>query len=211
VPFRVFGPRCSPQDVAARRRPLKRWLLVQSTEPVNASRSLVPRDHLAVSRFLGCVVLNRRAALATLSNQCTLSSSFARLQSVAQHVLACRSNRQAPLVGFRSLQHTQARRSTGCGRLPCIRYGPPSGFGYPLGGLRPPSPGRFCFTPAALMGFALRSFLLSEGIHPVSGAERPTYRLTRRCSRRRKAMGRPNRPRFLGFDPFESPSQQAGV
>jgi hypothetical protein len=42
----------------------------------------------------------------------------------------------------------------------------------------PPSPGRFYFTPAALMGFALRSFLLSEGIRCVSGAERPTYRLT---------------------------------
>jgi hypothetical protein len=27
----------------------------------------------------------------------------------------------------------------------------------------------------------------------------------------RKAMGRPNRPRFLGFDPFESPLRQAGV
>jgi hypothetical protein len=44
------------------------------------------------------------------------------------------------------------------------RYVPPSGFGYPLGGLLPPSPCRFSFAPAALMGFALRSFLLSKGI-----------------------------------------------
>jgi hypothetical protein len=37
------------------------------------------------------------------------------------------------------------------------RYVPPSGFGCPLGGLLPPSPCRFCFAPAALMGFTLRS------------------------------------------------------
>jgi len=43
------------------------------------------------------------------------------------------------------------------------RYVPPSGFGYPPDGLRPSIPCRFCFTPAALMGFTLRSFLLSKG------------------------------------------------
>jgi hypothetical protein len=37
------------------------------------------------------------------------------------------------------------------------RRHPPSGFDYPLGGLIPSMPGRFCFAPAALMGFALRS------------------------------------------------------
>jgi hypothetical protein len=50
---------------------------------------LVPRSHFAVGRFLGCVVFLRRAALTTLSDQCTLSSSFAFLQSIAQHNLAC--------------------------------------------------------------------------------------------------------------------------
>jgi hypothetical protein len=48
------------------------------------------------------------------------------------------------------------------------RYVPPSGFGYPLGGLRPSIPCRFCFTPAALMGFTLRSFLLPKGIRRYS-------------------------------------------
>lgn len=39
-------------------------------------------------------------------------------------------------------------------RVSQARYVPPSGFGYPLDGLLPPSPCRPCFMPAALMGFA---------------------------------------------------------
>jgi hypothetical protein len=53
------------------------------------------------------------------------------------------------------------------------RYVPPSGFGYPLGGLLPPSPCRLFFAPAALLGFALRSFLLPEGIPRVSAQKDP--------------------------------------
>jgi hypothetical protein len=40
---------------------------------------------------------------------------------------------------------------------------PSSGFGYPRDGLRPSVPRRLCFAPAALLGFTLRSFLLSRG------------------------------------------------
>jgi hypothetical protein len=43
------------------------------------------------------------------------------------------------------------------------RYVPSSGFGYPLDGLLPSNPCRSCFIPAALMGFTLRSVLLTEG------------------------------------------------
>jgi hypothetical protein len=43
-------------------------------------------------------------------------------------------------------------------------YVPPLGFGYPLGGLLPPSPSRFCLTPGALLGLTLRSIPLSQGI-----------------------------------------------
>jgi len=75
-------------------------------------------------------------------------------------------------VGFRSLQHIRAWRSThAAGAADC--FVPPSGFGYPLGGLRPPRPCGFCFAPAALLGFALRSFLLSEGTRRVSGRMDP--------------------------------------
>jgi hypothetical protein len=41
------------------------------------------------------------------------------------------------------------------------RYVPPSGFGYPPDGLLPAGPCRFSFAPAALLGFTLRSILLS--------------------------------------------------
>jgi hypothetical protein len=64
--------------------------------------------------------------------------------------------------------HIPSARSDSEVHLPraCLtRYVPPSGFGHPLGGLLPPSPSRFSFAPAALMGFTLRSFPLSQGIH----------------------------------------------
>jgi hypothetical protein len=63
---------------------------VQSFGPVEVPRLLVPRSHFAVGRFLGYVVFLRRATLVTLSDQCVLSSSFAFLQSFAQHDLARR-------------------------------------------------------------------------------------------------------------------------
>jgi len=53
------------------------------------------------------------------------------------------------------------------------RYGPPSGFGYPLDGFRPAIPCRFYFTPAALMGLTLRRFPLPEGIACVSARKNP--------------------------------------
>lgn len=65
-------------------------LLVQSFEPAEVPRLLVPRSHFAVGHSLGFVVFLRRTTLATLSGQRILSSSFAFLQSLAQHNLARR-------------------------------------------------------------------------------------------------------------------------
>jgi hypothetical protein len=45
---------------------------------------------------------------------------------------------------------------------------PSSGFGYPRGGLLPSVPCRFCFAPAALLGFTLRSISLPKGTADVS-------------------------------------------
>jgi len=53
------------------------------------------------------------------------------------------------------------------------RYGPPSGFDYPLDGLLPRTPGRFCFAPAALLGFALRRFHLPGSIPGLSTVNNP--------------------------------------
>jgi hypothetical protein len=65
-------------------------------------------------------------------------------------------------MDFRSLQHVQISAIAFlCLEIPNLRAHPPAGFVYPLDGFIPPKPGRFCFTPAALLGFALRSFPLS--------------------------------------------------
>jgi len=68
-------------------------------------------------------------------------------------------------MGFCSLQRLRNRRSASRGRSPA-RHVPPSGFDYPLDGLLPSRPCRSCFVPAALLGFALRSFLLPKGNRP---------------------------------------------
>jgi len=105
--------------------------------------------------------------------------------------------RSAPLMGFCSLQHVKDPRSTDRELKPA-RYGPPSGFGYPLDGLLPRIPCRFCFTPAALMGFTLRRIPLSRGLAGLSTGRKPTYRLSRQYFCRPKAPDRPDGPRLLG-------------
>jgi hypothetical protein len=72
-----------------------------------------------------------------------------------------RRSRQATLMDFRSLQHMQdSAIAFLCREIPILPTHPPSGFGCPLDGFIPPKPGRFYFTPAALLGFALRSLPL---------------------------------------------------
>jgi len=69
-------------------------------------------------------------------------------------------------MSFGSLQHMQEAK-VHRSRVLRTRDVPPSGFGYPRDGLLPSHPGRFCFIPAALMGFTLRSFLLLGGSRRV--------------------------------------------
>jgi hypothetical protein len=75
-------------------------------------------------------------------------------------------------MDFRSLQHLQDS-AIHSSRAFQARYGPRPGFGYPRRGFRPPNPGRLCFTPAALVGFALRSVLLRRGNRSVSARLHP--------------------------------------
>jgi hypothetical protein len=113
-------------------------------------------------------------------------------------------SRSAPLLGFGSLQHMRDRRSTHAGTP--TRYVPPSGFGYPPGGLLPSIPCRFSFAPAALLGFTLRSVPLSKGIRGVTTRMSP-HTVSPIGAPDAVALGRPHRLQFLGFNPFESPSR----
>jgi hypothetical protein len=73
-----------------------------------------------------------------------------------------RRSGQTPLMDFRSLQHVQVSAIAFlCREIPTLPAHPPAGFDYPLDGFIPPKPGRSFFIPAALLGFALRSFPLS--------------------------------------------------
>jgi len=75
-------------------------------------------------------------------------------------------------MGFASLQHLR-RLEVHWQRAKPARYVPPSGFGYPLDGFRPRIPCRFCFAPAALLGFTLRRFPLPEGFRGLSAGKNP--------------------------------------
>jgi hypothetical protein len=97
-----------------------------------------------------------------LSDRRALSASFAFLQSLAQRNLARRPKPASSSHGL-SFPTALAGSEVHFTRASRARYVPPAGFGYPLGGLLPPSPCRACFVPAALLGFTLRSFLLPEG------------------------------------------------
>jgi hypothetical protein len=151
------------------------------------------------------VVFPERTLLITFQ-QSTKSTrrTWPPFQSVTQHVLA---DRPQPISTSHGLCFPTAHEGSKVHLTQALpaRYVPPSGFGYPLDGLLPSNPCRFCFAPAALVGLTLRSFLLSKSIQGVSTLEEPTYRFTRRYTPVPKHGGRLDRPRFLGCDPFESP------
>jgi hypothetical protein len=88
LPFRVFGCVAYRHRRCRRTASSRNSLLVQSSEPCEVSALLVLRSHFAVGHFLGCVVFPRKAVLGTFSDQYTLSSSFAFLQSFTQRNLA---------------------------------------------------------------------------------------------------------------------------
>jgi len=132
-----------------------------------------------------------------------LSSGFAFLQSLAQQHLACRPQPAGSSHGLFFPSAHQGSEVHGS-RAFQARSVPPSGFDYPLDGLLPPSPCRPFFTPAALLGFTLRSFLLPKGIHGVSARMNPPT-VSPAAALTACTANRAGRPRFLGFHPFESP------
>jgi hypothetical protein len=203
-----FQSRRLPPDVAAWRASSRNSPPVQSSWLDEVPRLLVPRSHHAVSRFLGCVVFLRRAAPSTVKRPVRPLFEFRVPPESCQRYLASRSQPAGTSLGL-SFPTALAGSEVNLSRAYHARYVPPAGFGYPLGGLLLPSPCQLYFTPAALLGFALRSFLLSEGIHRVSAGMRPRA-VSPVGYPAAEAMGRPNGPRLLGFDPSGSPWRPDG-
>jgi hypothetical protein len=209
VPFRVFGRVARRGTLPPHTTSARNSLLVQSSWPCEVPPLLVRQSHHAVGRFLGCVVFLRGAASISVKRPLRPLCEF-RVPPAY-----CPTRPSPSTAADRLLSWAFAPFSThgiggplAAGRARA-RYGPPSGFGYPLGGLRPPSPCRFCFTPAALLGFALRSFLLPEGTRRVSAGVNP-HTVFPVGAPAAEAEGRPNRPRFLGFHPSGSPWRPNG-
>jgi hypothetical protein len=181
-------------------------LLVQSPEPSEVLRLLVLQSHYAIGRFLGCVVFPRRAALEAFSNQCTLSSSFAFLQSLTQRTLA--------------RQPQPASTSHGLS-LPTALEGPEVHLPRAL-----PTPATFrlqgLLTLLAAFSFRARASFISHrrrswdlpfgafASRKVSAAfpgGRAHIPFRPPVFPSLQALGRPRGPRFLGFYPSGNPWQ----
>jgi hypothetical protein len=163
-----------------------------------------------LTRCSGCAGFPRRTDWAAVKppsdSSLRVCLSFRVLPS--ETLSASRSSR-TPLMDFRSLQHMLDSAIHKPRAFPA-RFGPRSGFGHPLRGFRPPNPRRLCFAPAALVGFALRSFSCNAVIKafPLDRAHMP-FRPP--VNAPQGAEGRPDRPRLLGFAPRRNPSQSASV
>jgi len=126
-----------------------------------------------LARCPGCAGFPRRTDWAAVKppsdSSLRVCLSFRVLPS---ETLSASRSLRTPLLDFGSLQH-MLDSAIHKPRAFQARFGPRSGFGHPLRGFRPPNPRRLCFAPAALVGFALRSFLLQRGDRSVSARSRP--------------------------------------
>jgi len=158
LPFRVFGIAARPQPLLTETVLFWNWPLVQSIAPAEVSPLLLLRSRFAVSalpRLCGLSSSGCRRRLFRLSAASSrrASPSFRVLPSNTYPAVATAESSHGLLLPS-ALEESEVHSP----RAKPARYVPPSGFGYPLGGLRPRIPCRFCFAPAALMGFTLRRF-----------------------------------------------------
>lgn len=131
-----------------------------------------------------------------------LSSSFASHSSFSWHnpEPRCRSS-PAPLMGFGHPSAHARHRGPPAAPGAARRYVPPAGFGYPLDGFLPRGPGRLCFAPTALLGFALRSVTPREApaLFPAPLTHLPFLPSTTRSDRRRSTAVTPGRDSWALF------------
>jgi hypothetical protein len=158
-------------------------LPVQSVHPVQVSPSWVRCSHFAVGPHLGCVVFLERAGLIAVQRPALSSLRVSRSSRVFFRPIP--ADQPQPVRSSHGLffpsAHTRLEDPLAAG-VAYTRYVPPSGFDYPPDGLRPSNPVRFCFTPAALLGFSFRS--PAPAGYPVCfHPEGPTYRFPGCCSR----------------------------
>jgi hypothetical protein len=97
---------------------------------------LVKRSHFAVGLFLGCVVFLQVAWLTTVKSPVQYSLEFRLRLKISEPYLAGRPQPASSSHGLSlPTAHTGSEGPLHAG-MPA-RFGPPSGFGYPLDGLRP--------------------------------------------------------------------------
>jgi hypothetical protein len=141
---------------------LSDWPLVQSTL-ASVAPVLVRRPHPAVdpkTRLRGLPDTSPAESVCTIPE-----APFVEFRLRLKH--PCRNlaeavSRRGPSHGLCFPTALAESKSLSAVGLPAGR-GTPSGFGHPLDVLLPSKPRRFCFAPAALLGFTLRSVPLSQG------------------------------------------------
>jgi hypothetical protein len=171
-----------------------------SSDPVSPVSLARPR--LAVGPFLGLAVLMDR----TPPHAYACDDASLRVRPPSR-VLTARPSRadqaasSSPELRFPTAHEGSEVHFT---RALPARFVPPSGFGYPPGGLLPPSPCRPFFVPTALLGFPLRSVPLPESRTAFPPHSHPPAVSSERCSWC-ETPSRHAGPRLLGFVLSESP------
>jgi hypothetical protein len=153
VPFRVFGIAARPQSLPPEVVLLWNWPLVQSMTPVKVSPLLLLRSRFAVSTCTGCAVFRftgcRRLRFRLSDASSRRASPSSRVSPSSTYPTASTAESSHGLCVPSALEEFEVHSP----RAKPARYVPPSGYGYPLDGFRPQIPCRFCFAPAALVGF----------------------------------------------------------